>query len=120
MTTAPNKQLPRETLSTDRAALVAIKTMRSYAPANTAITTESLVELEQLLRAAEEEEILAERARANKRAARNAAAWKLHNAMLSAKAAVLSQFGPDSDEVEAMGLKRKSEYRRPERRRTTD
>ena len=40
--------------------------------------------------------------------------------MLSAKAAVLSQFGPDSDEVEAMGLKRKSEYRRPERRRTTD
>lgn len=36
-----------------------------------------------------------------------------HNAMLVVKKQVSAQYGEDSDEVQAVGLKKKSEYKRP-------
>jgi hypothetical protein len=48
--------------------------------------------------------------------ATTAAAWALHKAVLGAKSQVIAQFGPDSNAVAALGLKKKSEYRRPPRR----
>ncbi len=41
--------------------------------------------------------------------------WRFHNAMLACKAYVVAQFGPDSNEVEALGLKKKSEYKKSKR-----
>jgi hypothetical protein len=52
-----------------------------------------------------------------KRAAANAAEWEFHNAILGAKTQVTAQFGDDSDELAALGLKKKSEYKSPTRRR---
>ena len=43
--------------------------------------------------------------------------WEFHNAMLGAKMQVTAQFGDDSDEVQAIGLKKKSEYKAPTRRK---
>jgi hypothetical protein len=45
-----------------------------------------------------------------------AAEWALHDGMLGAKAQVIAQYGPDSNAVQLLGLKRKSERRRPVRR----
>jgi len=48
---------------------------------------------------------------------KRAGEWDFHNAMLGAKTRVTAQFGDDSDEHAALGLKKKSEYKSPARRR---
>jgi hypothetical protein len=111
--------LHQATLESDRASLVALKTLVDYAPANRAISVDALNTLEARLRQAEETEILAIRALAAARDARAAAGWDLHNAMLGVKAAVISQYGHSSDAVQAIGLKKKSDYRRPSRRKAS-
>jgi len=42
-----------------------------------------------------------------------AAKWAFHNAMVGARGQVAAQFGANSKEVQAVGLKRKSERKRP-------
>jgi hypothetical protein len=39
--------------------------------------------------------------------------------MLNVKTAVTAQYGPDSNVIQSLGLKKKSDYRRPTRRRST-
>jgi hypothetical protein len=109
--------LPTAIIESDHASLVALKKLSDYAPANRAIGIEALGALEAQLRQAQEAEILAHAALDAARDAHIAAGWELHNAMLSAKAAVISQYGADSDAVHSLGLKKKSDYRRPSRRR---
>jgi hypothetical protein len=45
--------------------------------------------------------------------AARAAEWAFHNAMLGVKDQVIAQFGKDSNEVQALGLKKKSERKAP-------
>jgi hypothetical protein len=42
---------------------------------------------------------------------------RFHNAMLDAKTQVITQYGANSDEVQALGLKKRSEYKKSIRRR---
>ena len=48
------------------------------------------------------------------------AEWFFHNLVLGAKGQVKAQYGEDSDEMKTIGLKKKSEYKRPVRRKTLD
>ncbi|HLL77504.1 MAG TPA: hypothetical protein VK421_19770 [Pyrinomonadaceae bacterium] len=48
-----------------------------------------------------------------------AAEWEFHNAMLGAKEQVVAQFGKDSNEIQSLGLKKKSEYARGGSRKGT-
>jgi hypothetical protein len=41
------------------------------------------------------------------------AEWKLHNAILEMKDSVRGQYGSDSHELQAIGIKRKSSRKRP-------
>lgn len=43
------------------------------------------------------------------------AEWKFHTSVLSMRDSVRSQFGPDSNEAQAVGYKKKSERKRPQR-----
>ena len=45
----------------------------------------------------------------------NAKERAFHNAMLGTKKQVVAQFGENSDEVQAVGLKKKSEYKSPQK-----
>lgn len=45
------------------------------------------------------------------------AEWEFHNAVLAMKEVVKGQFGSDSDEAQAVGLKKKSDRKRPVRQR---
>ena len=47
----------------------------------------------------------------------NAAVRALHEGILNAKLQVLAQFGADSFEIKALGLKRISEHKRPSRQK---
>ena len=45
----------------------------------------------------------------------NAQEWAFHNLILMVKDQVIAQYGDDSMEIQMIGLKRKSEYKRPSR-----
>ncbi|MCL6752598.1 hypothetical protein KBT16_17155, partial [Nostoc sp. CCCryo 231-06] len=45
------------------------------------------------------------------------AEWEFHNAVLGMKEVVRGQYGLDSDQAQAVGLKKKSEYKRPSRKK---
>ena len=47
-----------------------------------------------------------------------AAEWDFHNFVLGAKEQVIAQFGKDSNEVQSIGLKKKSEYKSRKRKLT--
>jgi hypothetical protein len=111
-----NEPLRSGIIESDRASLVALKQLSDYVPPNPALRIEALGALEARLRQAEEAEILARAALDAARDARVAAGWELHNAILSAKALVVGQYGANSDAVHSLGLKKKSDYRRPSRR----
>ena len=65
---------------------------------------------------AEEAALRARKTLAAARDAEIAATRELHGAVLGAKAAVIAQYGSDSPAVQAIGLKKKSEHKRPGRR----
>ena len=109
--------VPKATIEKDRAALVALKKLKGYAPSNVALSVEALNALEADLRAAEENELLSTNALGAYRDARTTAGWALHNRLLNVKALVSGDYGPNSDEVQALGLKKKSDYRRRTRSR---
>lgn len=44
------------------------------------------------------------------------AEWEFHNAILAMKEAVRGQYGSDSEQAQAVGLKKKSERKRPSRK----
>jgi hypothetical protein len=111
-----HRRLAQDDIQADRTALLAIRELREYSPHNPAISTETLISLEAALLRAQQEEL---RLRNNLDAARDtttAAAWSLHNAILGAKAQVIAQYGYNSNAVQSLGLKKKSERRRPVRR----
>ncbi len=45
------------------------------------------------------------------------AEWEFHNAVLAMKEVVRGQYGSDSDQAQAVGLKKKSERKRPSRKK---
>jgi len=65
---------------------------------------------------AEEATLRARKALAAARDTEIIAAREFHSAMLGAKTAVTAQYGSDSPAVQAIGLKKKSERKRPTRR----
>lgn len=104
-------------LGADREAFDALQGIAGYAPANQAYKTEAVKaardRMDDLLREATQ----AEAAAVAKRDAATAGEWEFHNAMLGAKVQVEAQFGPNSDEFAALGMKKKSDYKSPSRRR---
>ena len=47
------------------------------------------------------------------------AQWAFHDYVLGAKTQVKAQFGDSSNEIQALGLKKKSEYKSPSKKKTT-
>jgi len=45
------------------------------------------------------------------------AEWDFHDKLLGAKEQVIAQYGKSSNEVQAIGLKKKTEYKKPTRRK---
>ncbi|MBD0303589.1 MAG: hypothetical protein ICV85_15895 [Tolypothrix sp. T3-bin4] len=45
------------------------------------------------------------------------AEWEFHNAVLAMKEVVRGQYGSDSDQAQAVGLKKKSDRKRPSRKK---
>ncbi len=115
-----NRRMTPAALNEDQEVYRSVKGMAGYAPANRAYTVEALdskrAELEAAFQASSEAEGAAEAARDSLVAKQ----WEFHNLILGTKDQVMAQFGPNSDEVQAVKLKKKSEYKRPERKKKED
>ena len=118
MATNQLKRINPATLRKDLETYAALQGIGDYTPVNaeysltglnTAKTDKDAKQTAEIQRAAE--------AKAARDAA-VAAEWKFHNLMLGVKDQIKAQFGANSNQVAALGLKKKSEYRTARRTST--
>jgi len=102
-------------LATDEAAYIAIQALGDYQPVKAAYSRASLAACHDALASAREIEVRAENALKAARDNAVSAEWEFHNSILGAKAQVIAQYGDDSNEVQSLGLKKKSERKAPVR-----
>ena len=114
-----NRRLPADELQADRQTLNGIQLLTDYAPTNKAYSAARLEELRQAMEAAQQAELRANQAQAIARDLAIATEWAMHDWLLGSKTQVVAQYGSDGHELPLVGLKRKSERRRPVRRATT-
>ena len=99
---------------------MAVQAMAKYQPVNPAHSKDALATMQAGLHTAQEAVVHAENALASARDNLTAFEWQYHNTMLGVKQQVSAQFGPDSNEVQSLGLKKKSEHARPARKKGAD
>jgi hypothetical protein len=105
-------------LQTDRDAFAAVKNMPTYKAAQTQFDVAAIQALADAMVA--KRDIEAQK-QADLNAARDdatAAEWDFHNGVLGVKDQVIAQFGDDSNEVQSLGLKKKSERKSPKSKNT--
>lgn len=116
MSTNPKYRLPASTLEADREALLALEELEDYQPVNPNHRAEALRAFEQRLRQTEEEEVRTQKRLNTVRDDVVDAGWAFHNAIMGAKAQVSAQYGNDSNAIQSMGLKKRSDRKRTPRR----
>ena len=112
-----NKRITPPVLEADRVSFAALQGIAGYAPANPAFTAAKIEAARDALQDAQAAEAQAVAALATARDNAVAAEWEFHNLILGAKDQVIAQFGRDSNEVQALGLKKTSERKAPTRRK---
>ncbi|WP_375512026.1 hypothetical protein [uncultured Nostoc sp.] len=112
------RRLASQLISQDITSLHGLQTISSY---NTTRADASVANLQQAYQAmlvqqqAETEKLTLYRAATD---AARLAEWEFHNAVLAMKEVVRGQYGSDSDQAQAIGLKKKSERKRPNRKKS--
>lgn len=110
------RRLPSKVLDKDVDSLNGLGTIDNYIPIRSEATPDALKQsFEAMLAKQQKETELTILLKAAIDAARQAE-WEFHNAVLAMKDSVRGQFGPDSNELQAIGYKKKSEHKRPRRR----
>ena len=112
------RRLTPAVLETDESGFAALQAMALYEPANKAYSLPAINTAHGLMQSARTEEAQAEAALAAARDNAVAREWAFHNLMLGVKDQVMAQFGRDSNELQALGLKKASERKAPQRRTT--
>ncbi|BAY35256.1 hypothetical protein NIES37_60530 [Tolypothrix tenuis PCC 7101] len=110
-------RLRPQVISQDVTSLHGLQTIGTY---DTSRADASIANIQQAYQAmlaqqqAENEKLTLYRAAAD---AARLAEWEFHNTILAMKEAVRGQYGSDSDQAQAVGLKKKSDRKRPSRRK---
>lgn len=113
------RRIKPEVLDADESGFAALKAMALYEPANQAYGLQAVNTAHGLMESARTEEMQAQQALDTARDDAVAKEWAFHNLMLRVKDQVIAQFGPDSDQAQAMGLKKTSERKAPQRKKKT-
>ena len=110
-----SKRISPGILRDDIAALAALSGIGEYDPRNEDHTVAALTACKIAMQDAQGDETRQTATLRTSRDVATAKEWEFHNAILRAKEFVIAQFGKDSNEVQAVGLKKKSDYSRPTR-----
>ena len=105
-------------LQDDLDAFAALKNIVGYDPSNPAYKVGDGQTIKDAMAAAEDASAQAEAAAKAARDNEVAAQWAFHDFILGAKTQVKAQFGDSSNEIQALGLKKKSEYKSPSKKKT--
>ena len=111
------RRMKPELLDADEDGFAALQGMAGYAPVNQAYTVAAITAAHASMQSAWTAEAQAEAALAAARDNSVAAEWTFHNLILGAKDQVTAQFGRNSNEVQALKLKKSSERKTPQRRK---
>lgn len=113
-----NLPVPTAVLNTDHATVTALQNMSDYQPVSTDCSVNQLLLHQTDLAQAEQSEMAAEQALEQARNLRAEKSHVYHNAVVRARSYVIAQYGPDAPAVALIGLTRKSERKRPSKRRS--
>jgi hypothetical protein len=107
------RRLQPATLTQDILSLTGLQSIRSYQPTRSEASLEALQLAYQTMLM--HQQLLAEKQSAYKAAAESVkqSEWAFHNAVLAMKEVVRGQYGSDSNEVQTVGFKKKSNRKRP-------
>jgi hypothetical protein len=105
-------RLSADIVTADRAAVTAVKKLKDFVAVNPDHRVEALEALDERVSQAWANEVLAKNDLDAARDETTAAEWALHDAVLGLKAQVIAQYGPDSNAVASMGLKKKFKRQR--------
>jgi hypothetical protein len=112
------RRLRPQNISQDVTSFHGLQTINTYDTTRTDASAASLQQAYQAMLAqqqAETEKLALYRAAAD---AARLAEWEFHNAVLAMKEVVRGQYGSDSDQAQAIGLKKKSDRKRPSRKKS--
>ena len=110
------QRLNPKVLQADRDTLAALKGIPDYKPANDTYSLANLLASESAMDEGQTKEIQDEATAKASRDDATALEWAFHDDMIEAKAQVKAQYGSDSNQVQAVGLKKKSEYKKPSKK----
>ena len=118
MANNPTRRIAPAVLQADLESFAALQAITNYTPANAAYTLAAITALKQSMEAKQTAETQAAAALASARDTATDGEWEFHKAMLGSRTQVNAQFGENSDQVQSVGLKKKSEYKKPSRKGT--
>ncbi len=104
-------RVTHKVLMQDQEVAQAVLNLKDYSPSNKEFTSDKLREALERVKAAEQAELAASEAAAKARDEAIRIANAFHDLVLGVKRQVIAQYGDDSDEISALGLKKKSERR---------
>ena len=107
------RRLTPNQLQEDKDSFTALGKIEGYTPANPAFSLANGTESATAREKRQKEEVEAEKALGTARDVATAAEWDFHNYILGVKDQVKAQFGKNSNEIQSLGLKKKSEYKTP-------
>lgn len=111
------RRLRPQIISQDVTSLHGLQTISTYDTTRAEAAVENLQQVYQAMltqQQVETEKLALYRAASD---AARLAEWEFHNAILAMKEVVRGQYGSDSNQAQAVGLKKKSERKRPSRKR---
>ena len=114
--TDTTRRLAPKRIKQDVQAFHSLATIANYAPMREEATEARLQQRYQAMLESQRQETEVEVQLKALRDQAQQAEWQFHEAILAMKQTVLGQFGPNSDEIQALGYKRKSQRKRHRRR----
>lgn len=111
-----SRRLNQDEIATIRETIVRVQALHDYAPVKSAYSASALQAVGDAMENAQEAVFVAEQALAAARDAATIAEWAAYDVVRGVKAQVVAQYGDDSPAMQAVGLKKKSDYKRTPRR----
>jgi hypothetical protein len=107
------KKLALKILQEDLDSFAGLDGIKDFAPSNAAFSSLNGADVKSVMLAAQTKAVQDEAtAKASRDKAVNAE-WQFHDYIRNARTHVKAQYGENSDQVQAVGLKKKSEYKSP-------
>ena len=113
-----NRRLPKTVLDDDLYAYAALQAIAGYAPSNEQFKLANITAGHQTMQENQTSEVQTQAAADAQRDTTAGSEWDFHDMILGAKDQVKAQFGPDSNEYQSLGMKKKSEYKTGRRKAT--